>query len=609
MAYQTADKGFSALISRLRVLLSGKEKRQLLLLLFFQVAVALLETAGIASIMPFVTVLTDPTIVERNHYLHGVKSALGIQDSQTFLILLGLVVLALVVVGNLSKAILLWLTLRFQNQVYFLLGRRLLEKYLAQSYPFFLSRNTSELGNIVIIESGNVVRGVLGPSLSVIASSLVAFMIVGLLLAVNPLVSLSVAVALGGAYGIIYFASRRKVGRVGVEQVKVSRDKWVSAVEALSGIKDIKVLGREAFFLRRYANHAFRHSAANVVAGIHAELPRYVLETFALGGIVLILLLMLISGRSTSQVIPLAALYAFAGYRLLPAFQQVYENAMSLRLRRESLDVLYKDLSLAGVPNLFDGSPGAEAAHKLKINQGIRLENVFFSYLGASTATLNGITLTIPVNKTVAFVGASGSGKTTAVDVILGLLPLTSGRLLVDDVEVTGLNVRAWQPCLGYVPQSIYLTDDTIRRNIAFGLPDDRIDQLDVVKAAKAARLHDFIVGELPSAYDTVVGDRGIRLSGGQRQRLGIARALYHNPDVLILDEATSALDGITEEAIMEAIHGLSGQKTIIIIAHRLSTVRDANVIFLMEKGKIVSAGTYAELQKDSGWFRAAAAE
>jgi ABC-type multidrug transport system fused ATPase/permease subunit len=326
---------------------------------------------------------------------------------------------------------------------------------------------------------------------------------------------------------------------------------------------------------------------------------------------VAILLFLLASGRSTGNVIPLAALYAFAGYRLLPAIQQVYSSAMALRSRRASLQIMMDDMAFQ--TSAVTDSSSANQRHSSSsvdshsICHGIHLRNVIYKYPGADDATLKGITLDIPANKTVALVGASGAGKTTVVDIVLGLLSASEGQLLVDDVEVRPDNLPNWQRSIGYVPQAIYLIDDTVRRNIALGVSDDEICEQSVVSAAKAARLHEFIERELPNGYDTVVGDRGIRLSGGQRQRLGIARALYHNPDVVVLDEATSALDGVTEEAVMDAIRGLSGRKTIVIIAHRLSTIMHADVIYLLENGRVADSGTFEELRANSIWFRTAA--
>jgi ABC-type multidrug transport system fused ATPase/permease subunit len=329
----------------------------------------------------------------------------------------------------------------------------------------------------------------------------------------------------------------------------------------------------------------------------------------AFGGILLIVLYFVGTDHgSSSQMIPLLALYAFAGYRLLPALQQIFSGITTVRFSAAALEVLHRDLT----EERGDADPElvlkrSEGRQPLPFCRAIELRNVSFCYSGVQEPAIKGINLTIDRNTSIGLVGATGSGKTTTVDLILGLLPLASGKMLADGVEINGDTLANWQRNLGYVPQQIYLCDDTITRNIAFGVPDHEIDMAAVTRAARIANLHGFIEKELPEGYETIIGERGVRLSGGQRQRIGIARALYRDPAVLIMDEATSALDGITEESVMDALRALSGEKTIIMIAHRLTTVKDCDIIYHMEHGHIVNQGSYDELLGSSAWFQAAA--
>jgi ABC-type multidrug transport system fused ATPase/permease subunit len=342
--------------------------------------------------------------------------------------------------------------------------------------------------------------------------------------------------------------------------------------------------------------------------GIVSSLPRYALEVIAFGGILLIVLYFLGAEQRSTQMVPLLAVYAFSGYRLLPALQGVFSGITTVRLNMAALDVLHRDLT--GDRNEVDPElvlAGTEGLQPLPFNKELELRKVSFNYHGVEDHVLKGICLKITPNTTIGLVGPTGSGKTTTVDIILGLLAPTSGQLLADGMEISGDNLARWQRNLGYVPQNIFLCDDTITRNIAFGVPDSEIDMTAVVRAARIANLADFVENELPKGYETEIGERGVRLSGGQRQRIGIARALYRDPAVLIMDEATSALDGVTEEAVMDAIRNLSRKKTIIMIAHRLTTVQDCDMIYLMEHGKIIDQNTYVELQKSSEWFKAAA--
>jgi ABC-type multidrug transport system fused ATPase/permease subunit len=325
-------------------------------------------------------------------------------------------------------------------------------------------------------------------------------------------------------------------------------------------------------------------------------LPRFAFETIAFGAILLIAVYLIAMRRDMSAVIPVISLYAFAGYRMMPAFQHIYAGITQIRFHSGALDLLSEDLArTAPLP--------PESTPALPFQREIVLRDVSFAYPQTSAA-LRTVSLSIRANTTVAVVGASGAGKTTLIDVLLGLLRPQTGDIRVDGVDIDNSNVRAWQRNIGYVPQQIYLVDDSVAANIALGVPPEHIDRAAVEHAARIANLHDFIIGSLPNHYDTVIGERGIRLSGGQRQRIGIARALYADPSVLVLDEATSALDGVTESAIMEALGALAHKKTIVIIAHRLSTVEKCDVIYLMNEGRVVGQGSFAALRRESPLFQ-----
>jgi len=587
-------------------LLTPDERVQLGFVLTGLLIVAVLQMIGIASILPFVAVVTNPDLVAQHPLGARVAATLGLDSHRELLIGVGSIVLALVVVGNLARAASLWISLRYENRLTARLAHELLRGYARRPYTFFLNRNVSELGKNVLTEVRAVVSGVVHPGLNVIANALVVIGIIALLLLVNPGVALVIAIVLGGVYGAVYWASRRLLKKISIEQVSANAHKYRAATELMAGIKDLKILGREEFFLDRFRRHAIHHARNNVFAGVLAASPRFFLESIAFGGMVALLLLFISRGMSTEELVPLVALYAFAGYRVLPAFQSVYAGVSQLRYNIGALDVLYRDMTGNGDAMRRAASPKRES-HTFAPTRSIGLENVSFRYPGAARLAVRDFTIQVEANTTVALVGPSGSGKTTAVDILLGLLAVDAGRLLVDDEEITTLNLGKWQQSVGYVPQSIYLVDETLTRNIALGIPDSEIDAERVERAARAANLHDFIVSDLPEGYETVVGDRGVRLSGGQRQRVGIARALYNDPPVLIFDEATSALDGVTEDAIMTSIRSLAGKKTIVIIAHRLSTVQHADRIFLVDQGRVVASGSYDELKRSSTWFRSAA--
>lgn len=595
---------------KLLALLSSGERMQLFFIFIAIVCMAFIEMAGIASIMPFMSMVSNPEMVETNRWLKQIYDLCGFSNRQSFLVFLGVIVLMLLVFSNIFKALTTWMTLSYDNRLNYILARRLLANYLSQPYVFFLNRNTADMGKNILNEVRTVIAGVLSPCMGAFSSSLVCLCILALLLYINPIIAVTIIIVLGGAYAGLYVIVHRRLSVIGQEQVEANFMKFKIAGEALSGIKDLKVLGREYAFLDEFTLYARRHARNNVCAGIISQLPRFFLEIMAFGGILLIVLHFIATEKGVTDIVPLLALYAFAGYRLLPALQQVFSSVTTMRFNLPSLNVLHDDLVNAQI-DAFSPSIYLSCQEKgpIPFQYALELRDVSFSYPGAHKPALQGVSLIIAPNTTIGFVGPTGSGKTTIIDVILGLLSPSSGELAVDGTIINLGNLSRWQLCLGYVPQFIYLCDDTITRNVAFGVPDDQIDVMAVKRAAKVANLHQFIEDELTDGYATIIGERGVRLSGGQRQRIGIARALYRDPSVLLLDEATSALDGVTEEAVMEAIDNISRKKTIIIIAHRLSTVKNCDVVYILDKGIVKDRGNYKELLHSSSWFRIASSE
>jgi ABC-type multidrug transport system fused ATPase/permease subunit len=408
---------------------------------------------------------------------------------------------------------------------------------------------------------------------------------------------------------VILLVSRKYLAHFGQQRYLATGQRYRIAQEATGGIKDVKLLGLEDVYVRRFQVPSRQNARANTFRNVVSEAPRYLLQGVAFGGMLLMILVLLFAGdgQSLSGVLPLLAIYAFAGLRLLPAMQQIYNEITMIRFNKMALDSLHDDMAEIRLAQ-EEALPSSEVrVEPVRLTEKLELRDVHYSYPLAERPALRGLSFSIPARTTVGIVGGTGAGKTTAVDLILGLLELQQGCLEADGVPIGRGNLRAWQNTIGYVPQAIFLTDDTVAANIAFGLPAEKIDQAAVERAARIAELHDFVTGELPQGYATLVGERGVRLSGGQRQRIGIARALYHDPDVLIMDEATSALDNLTERAVMDAVHNLGHAKTIVLIAHRLTTVQACDTIFMMEHGRLVAQGTYDELLEKSGKFRAMA--
>jgi ABC-type multidrug transport system fused ATPase/permease subunit len=583
-------------------LLTPHERRRAYLLLGMIVVMALLEVIGVASILPFLAVLANPDVVSTNPYLSAIYERLGFQDPRRFLLFLGLVVFIALVASILFKAATTYALVRFTQMRGYTLSRRLVAGYLNQPYEWFLNRHSADLGKTVLSEVGQVISGAVVPIMQVIAHGAVVLALLILIVVIDPMLALVVFVGLGGAYAGIYLLLRRYLGHIGEDRVRANRERFQAVQEAFGGVKDVKVSGLEGTMLHRFDGPAQRFATRQAASLVASQLPRYGLEIIAFGGMLAVVLYLMAGVDGFQQILPLMALYAFAGYRLMPALQHVYADLSKLRFAAPALDTLHRDLcSLDVEASRILQRPRAAP---LRMQTGIRLEKVSYAYPAADKAVLKGMNLDIPAWQTIGLVGATGSGKTTTVDIILGLLQPHTGALLVDGQPINQDNVRAWQRNVGYVPQHIYLADDTVAANIAFGVPAGEIDMAAVQRAAQIANLHDFVVSELPEGYETRVGERGVRLSGGQRQRIGIARALYHDPQVLIMDEATSALDNLTERAVMDAVHNLGHKKTIILIAHRLSTVRECDTICLLERGRVAGQGTYEDLVAHNDRFR-----
>ncbi len=585
-------------------LLSAKEQRQGYLLFAMILVMALLETAGVASIVPFVSVLANPGVIETNPYLLKTYRFLAFHNSADFMFFLGVLVFVMLLISISFQALTTYVLLRFTQMSNYSLSCRMVAGYLRQPYEWFLNQHSADIGKTVLTEVAQVINGALIPMLQLIAKGAVVLSILVLLIIVDPFLAIVTAVGLGGAYVGIYMTMRQYLARIGVDRLEANQKRYRVVQETFGGVKDVKVAGLESAMLASYERPAKCYAEMSAASSMASQLPRYVLELIVFGGLLTMSLYFMADAAGANKALPMIALYTLAGYRLMPAMQQVYAHVSTIRVADAVLDNLYRDMNSLPLERSLKGS-----VVPLGLTQNLRLDQVTYSYPGMDHVALKKMTLDIQAFTTVGIVGATGSGKTTTVDVILGLLRPQTGSLIVDGRHINEDNIHSWQRTIGYVSQHIYLTDDTIRANIAFGIPANEINNEAVERAARIANVHEFIIGHTPYAYDTHVGERGVRLSGGQRQRIGIARALYHDPTVLILDEATSALDNLTEQCVMDAVRNLVHRKTIILIAHRLSTVRTCDRIFLLEQGGVAAQGTFDELLVGCNVFRAMAGD
>ncbi len=588
---------------KLLLLIDSSDKRRLLWLLPAVTAMAVFQVVGVASVLPFLALVADPEIISTDPRLNWLYVTLGFESPRGFLAFMGGASLVLLVLSNAFTALTEYIQLRFAWDLNHTLSTKMLRNYLTKPYTFFLDKNSANLATNILGEVRQTVSGFVLVSMHLVARAVVALFILVLLVVVNPLLALVSFGFIGAAYGGVFVAVKKAVDLAGRARARADKARHKAALEALSGIKDIKVLGREKSFLKRYEDNSQIYSRSQARHQVIAVMPRYAFETIAFGGMLVIVLVVLLRGAGLQTILPTLGLYAFASYRLLPALQTLFSSLAGIRYSMSSVDELYRDLDLDSSPTRLEEAP----AEPLPFASHVELKGIDFHYPSSERPVLSDFTIRIDSNTTVGIVGATGSGKTTTVDLLLGLLEPQEGMLSVDGVPVTRENVRRWQQNLGYVPQFIYLADDTVAGNIALGVPATEIDQDKLERAARLAHIHDFIVEELDGGYSAVVGERGVKLSGGQRQRLGIARALYHDPSMLVFDEATSALDGLTEEAIFQAVSVLGKSKTIVMIAHRISTVRACDVIYLLDKGNVIDFGTYDDLLVRNEEFRAMA--
>ena len=589
------------IIKKIFGLLTTKERRKSYFLLILILIMAFLETLGVASILPFMSILTNPELLETNKlliYLYEIANNFGINNTNDFILSLGALTFFLLIISLLVKGITTYVQLRFTLMREYTIGKRLIEGYLHQPYSWFLNKNSANLGKSILSEVNLVIYGSIIPIMTLIAQSAVALAILTLILIVDPILALRVGLVLIACYAIIFLFLKNYISRIGAERLKDNDKRFSIISEAFGAIKEVKFGGLEETYRNRFIMPAKNYAKNLALVQIVGQLPRYFLEGVAFGGMVVIVTFLVASGKNFSNIIPVLALYAFAGYRLIPALQQIYASLTQLNFSKPALYSLSSDL------NSLKISKEINKKSLLTLKNKIVLNNICYKYPNNQKLALENINLTIPAFNKIGIVGTTGGGKTTLVDIILGLLTPYNGNISVDENIITSQNIRGWQNLIGYVPQNIFLADDTVASNIAFGTDPEKINFSSIERAAKISNLHDFIINDLPDGYSTIIGERGIRLSGGQRQRIGIARSLYYNPKILILDEATSSLDNVTEKMITNAINSLQNKITIIIVAHRLSTIKNCDNIYLLENGTIKAQGDYENLVERSPEFK-----
>lgn len=586
-------------------LLTGDEKKTAFWLLMLGVLNSIASVVMVGSIFPFLTVLVNPEIIQSNSLLKWVYEVFDFQSESEFSTAFAITTAVIIAVATLVQILNHYCIEKYCSRLVHNLGRRLLSLYLQQPYQYFLNAPSEKMSARILTEVEHVVDYYIRPIAQLWSAVLTCFAIAVLLAWTNPIIAGLALIILGGAYCLAFIFTQVTVQRLGRQRTDSNDARFLVTREALAGIKDIKLLGHEKNYLDAFSVRS--KTMANITAKIRiiAAVPRFIIHALAMCGVIGLCLPYIGAETSSGEngvgaVLPVFGLFAFAAQRLIPNIQMIFASLTEIQFGAASVSSLHSDFQL---PQAGD-THWTVAASALGLKQEIRLENLYFDYKGSERSGLVDINVTIKAGERIGIVGGTGAGKTTLVDIVLGLLTPDQGRIVVDETSITSKNLRAWQKSVGYVPQDIFLTNGSITDNIAFGVTKADIDKERVKRAARHAELDRFIETELPNGFETEVGERGVRLSGGQRQRVGVARAFYREADLIVFDEATSALDNVTEHAVMSSLTSLNRETTVLIVAHRLSTIRSCDRIIVMDKGRIADVGRYDDLLRTSAVMR-----
>ncbi len=575
----------------------GRRKLVLVFIVIFLQSV--FQVIGVGSIFPFLALASDPVQLRDSAIGIRVMGWMPEMSDRVMLILTGLFAIAMLLLANGLQLLGEVARVRYSEGLGHWLRLRLLSRMASNPYSYFLKRNTGEMLKKAVTDVPYMIQGVLLPALDVMSRLLTIFLLLATLLVVDPVIASAAALFLGGFYIVVFGLLRNRYEKLSSRMVIADRGAMREAQQFLGGIKPVKVHQCEDSFLARYSRHSADQAALRKWMPVYQNTPRYLVEPLAFGGMVAIVVVLSAQGDGLAALLPKLGVMALAAYRLLPNLQQVYSMCSQASMYRHTAEEVYEEFQ--ETTNAAPDSILRTKSEPLTWSRALRIDDITFKYPNTEMPLFDGLSLEILKNQFVALVGTTGSGKSTLVDCLLGLHAPSSGEILVDDIPLTPDILPAWRSGLGYVPQDIFLLDDTIAANIAFGIATEEIDYARVAEVARLAQISVFIETELQDRYQSRVGERGVCLSGGQRQRIGLARALYHNPSTLVLDEATSALDDATESALMEAIEALHGEVTLIVIAHRLSTIVRADRVFVLDRGRIVreeSSGERGETGK-----------
>ena len=586
---------------KLFYLMNPEQRRKFAFLQILVIVMAIFELIGIASIGPFMVLVSDFSVLEGDNFIARIYSVSGLTNHYDFTFLIGILVLLLLLIGSFISMYTTWVLSIFGQEVGVKIGDRLFEFYLNKPWLYHTSVSSSTLTKQISVEANRITTGVITPLMQLNSKIITAIFISIALLFYNPLITISALIIFTLSYYIIYRIVRYRLSINGDMVSQSSKERFKLMAEGFGGVRDILLSRCQNNYVNTFVRSGDKYSHHHGETIALAHVPRYIMEFVVFGSLIIFLLYLLNKYNGEfGMILPVLSIYTLASFKIIPALQQIYASIVLIRGNISSFDSIKQDLEES-----FDMANNSISKNNksLLIRDSIELNGIQFTYPGKNIPAIEGLNIKIPVNKIIGISGSSGSGKSTIIDILIGLIQSDKGEILIDGTPLLSENIGNWQDKIGFVAQSIFLSDASIMENIAFGLSKNDIDISKVHRAIELSHLSK-VIAELPKGVETMVGERGVQLSGGQRQRIGIARALYHDPEILIFDEATSALDGTTEKTIMDAIHDFSGLKTIIMIAHRLTTLKKCDLIYFIDQGRVVDSGNFENLINNNSEFK-----
>lgn len=575
-------KDIIRVLKKYRMIMSRGQKLRIGIIIVMMLIGGVLETLSVSLVLPLVTAIMQPDFIETNKYAKMVCELFDLHSANTFMIIVIVALMAMYIGKNLFLYLEYYTQTRFVCNNRYALQQRLMQSYITRPYEFFLNESSAEVMR-VINSDVSASFTLLSTLMSLFTELVISLALVITIVAVDPMMAGLVAVILLVLMTFLGTVMKPILRNAGTRLQKSSAKASQWLMQSMHGIKEVKVAARESFFVEQYAKAGRELIECEKKYTVMGNIPKLMIEAVTVSAMLGVIAVLMLRGRNVSDLVPQLSAFAMAAVRLLPSANRVSGAFNSISYQEPMLDKMIENMrDVSDWENVVDNE---EHHTTITLNKQLELHNITYRYPNTEESVLHNANMVVPVGKSVGIVGVSGAGKTTAVDILLGLLKPEKGQVLADGKSIEE-DYRGWLSHLSYIPQSIYMLDDTIRANVAFGFDLEKVSDELVWRALQEAQLEEF-VKSLPEGLDTSIGERGVRLSGGQRQRIGIARALFTDPELIILDEATSALDNETEAAIMDAINALHGKKTLIIIAHRLTTIEECDIVYRVENGEI----------------------